>query len=333
MDRFGYYVSLVCIPLQPGAAPAVHMHDDLDFGAQGDFIGVGDAFAGEAVQGQHLGGEVVYLYQLPQVAGDVIHFLGIQGPYFGPRHRTGFDQVELRIDSQVDVRIFQYPLEARQKLADIVMSGLNVDEQKSVCLLCPGIDLFDDFIRHDHAVFSCFARCGLRRHRDQVQSGLYLQGRIRRFPEIHFLLQSKQHLFFGGLAQNPHLPAKRVAVEGYDALMRQDGPWQSFRDVYRPPVLSGELGVFASPVFDLGCRSRYGDLFRCGSRGRWSSVRRGNFFGRMGLLGIDHGRSSCRPPGIGIVSVCSGQVCIPVPRQSKKKSDQDEHPIDSRPIG
>ncbi len=81
------------------------------------------------MQGQHLGGEFVLLHKPPQIAGDVVHFLGIQSTYFGPWHRTGFDQVELRIDSQVDVRIFQYPLEARQKLADIVMSGLNVDEQ------------------------------------------------------------------------------------------------------------------------------------------------------------------------------------------------------------
>ena len=100
-------------------------------------LGIGDAVAGEAVHDEHLGREIVLLHQVLQIAGGIVDIRRVVGADLGARLLAALDQVELRVDPQVHVRVFQHPLEARQDGADVVMAGLDVDEQDGVRLLWP----------------------------------------------------------------------------------------------------------------------------------------------------------------------------------------------------
>ncbi len=61
-----------------------------------------------------------FLHQIRQIAGDVIDIGRIVGADLGPREPVRCDQVELRVDPQVDIGILQHPLKARQ---DVRMSS------------------------------------------------------------------------------------------------------------------------------------------------------------------------------------------------------------------
>ena len=154
------------------------------------------------------------------------------------------------------IRVFQQPFEARQNRAEIVVTGLDVDEQQGIGFFGPAVDLIHDSVGHDHAVLSRFARFTLGNNGNQMQSRLYRCCRIGFFPARNFSLQAAQHVVLGKFTQGAHAFGEWIAVIGDNALFGQKCAGQRCRDLYGPPFQLGKLRILARIIFDLNRRYR-----------------------------------------------------------------------------
>ena len=150
------------------------------------------------------------------------------------------------------VGVFQEPFKTGEEFSDIVMTGLDVDEQQGMGLPGPLVNPVYDFVGDDHPVHLRLARLPLSHHGDEVQGRLHRSGRVGLLPAIHLLLQPLQHLFLGEFPQNPHFFRQRITVIGDDPPVRQDRTGERGRGDHRPAALSGNVGTFAGFVVSPG---------------------------------------------------------------------------------
>ncbi len=99
---------------------------------------------------------------------------------------------------------------------------------------CPAIHLLDQHAVHARPVLPVAPRTPLRHHRDQVQRRLHRVTRVERVPLRDFGIELLEHLGWVELAENPHPPRKRIAVEGDDPVRGKNRTRKRRRHLRRP---------------------------------------------------------------------------------------------------
>ena len=188
-----------------------------------DVLRVGHHVGAEAVHDQDLRRQVLLGHQLVERIDDVVHVARHHLPDLRARAKSLalVMHVELGVDAEVHVGALEVLEQERQLGLQRAVSRLNVDEQQPLAALRPAVRLLDRLRVLSPSPAAVGPRGALRDDGHEVDRGDHRRRRIGRLPLLDRLVEHREHLLLGVLAEHAHLLRVRVAVVRDDAVLRQ----------------------------------------------------------------------------------------------------------------